>query len=67
MLLVEAELHPETPLGQWVKAMMYDNSQMFENMNLTSLATIERDNREMERKGWFMKEKTIPEVKQMTF
>lgn len=68
MLLVEAELHPNSALGRWVKGMMYDDPQAFEKMDLTALPTIERDNRELERKGWFMKEKPAPapEVKQAT-
>jgi hypothetical protein len=64
MLLVEAELHPNSALGVWVKEMIYADPQCFEKMQLTSLATIERDNRELEKVGLFMKEKEQPEVVQ---
>lgn len=62
LLLVDAELHPNAPLSQYIKAKIYEDPQFFEKMDLTSLATIERDNREIERAGLFMKEKDVPVV-----
>jgi hypothetical protein len=56
-LIVESKLHPYTPLGSWVKAMLYNDPLCFEKMNLTSLATIDRDNRAIEEEGYFQKAK----------
>lgn len=64
MLLTEAELHPQSELGRWIKDKLYEDPKFIEKMALTSMATIERDNRVLESKGWFMKEKDVPKVPQ---
>jgi len=64
MLLALAECHPDSKLGKMIREIQYDKQFLAELETLTPLSTLERDNREMERKGWFMKEKEQPKVVQ---
>lgn len=58
--LVWGELKPE--FGRWLKSQLYENPRLFEELDLPSSDTILKDNRELEREGFFSKPKDEPAI-----
>lgn len=58
--LVWAEMRPS--FGAWLKEQLYENPNLFQDMNLPPHSTIDKDNRELEREGFFSKPEAVKET-----
>lgn len=68
LMLTIAELKKGTDFEAWITDLYYNHRETFDRMMqfFAVIPTIDRDNREMERKGWFQKKQVQPALQELS-